>query len=378
MPDFDNVVIGAGVVGLAVARQLSEKNTTLLIEKNNSFGEEVSARNSEVIHSGIYYKKGSLKAFHCIRGKELLYDYCKERGIPYKKIGKLIVGGEKAKNELKGIYQQGIKNGLRDLQFLDREGVSLLEPELDVSFGILSPSTGIIDTHSFMLSLLTDAQENQAEVLFKTEVVKLVLKEKEVVLEIKNPDDSVFSFSAKNVIVATGLHSASLLNSLEGMNPIEEIQIKGVKGNYYSYQGKSPFRRLIYPLPDKYGLGIHSTLDMSGKLKFGPDVDYSSDSLEVNTELKEKFSRAIKSYWKGFDQTKLVPDYAGLRPKIVRGEEFVTDFVFQTLTRTYSNLLFLHGIESPGLTSSLSIGQFIANLLDKKTTIIQNKKEDLK
>ena len=376
MPEFENVVIGAGIVGLAVAKQLSEKKTTLLIEKNNSFGEEVSARNSEVIHSGIYYQTDSLKAFHCIKGKELLYDYCKERSIPHKKIGKLIVGGENSKNELKEIYKQGIRNGLRDLEFLDREGVSRLEPELDVSFGILSPSTGIIDTHSFMLSLLTDAQENQAEVLFKTEVVKLVLKEKEVVLEIKNPDDSVFSFSAKNVIVATGLHSASLLDRLEGINLSEEFQIQGVKGNYYSYQGKSPFSRLIYPLPDKYGLGIHSTLDMSGKLKFGPDVDLSSNSLEVNTDLKDKFSRAIKSYWKGFDQTKLVPDYAGLRPKIVRGEEFAVDFAFQTLTRNDSKLLFLHGIESPGLTSSLSISQFIANVLDKKTTIIKNKKGD--
>jgi len=366
MPDFDNVVIGAGVVGLAVARELSKRGSTLLIEKNKTFGEEVSSRNSEVIHSGIYYKENSKKAFHCQRGKELLYGYCKKNNIPHKKIGKLIVSEESSSKKLHDLLEQGKKNGLHDLVFLDREELLDLEPELTASKAILSPSTGIIDSHSFMQSLLTDFENEKTHTLFKTTVLGIDCKDAEYEIEIKNPDDSKFMFTAKNVVSAAGLHTSSLFDRTKGKGAIKRYSVKGVKGNYYSYSGKSPFSRLIYPLPDKYGLGIHSTLDLSGKLKFGPDVDLSDDTLDVNTDLKEKFSKAIRSYWTSFDESKLHPDYSGLRPKIVKNSEFYTDFIFQTLKKRNGTLLFLHGIESPGLTSSLSIGEYIANCLFQK------------
>ena len=366
MTDFENVVIGAGVVGLATARELSKRGSTLLIEKNQAFGEEVSSRNSEVIHSGIYYKENSNKAFHCKRGKELLYQYCEKNNIPHKKIGKLIVAEESSSDKLFVYLEQGKKNGLNDLVLLDRQDLHDLEPELTAFSAILSPSTGIIDSHSFMQSLLADLENENAHALFKTTVLGINCKAKEIEVNIKNPDASEFLFTAKNVVSAAGLHTSALFDRTKGTDSLKRYSVKGVKGNYYSYSGKSPFNRLIYPLPDKYGLGIHSTLDLSGKLKFGPDVDFSDDTLDVNTDLKDKFSKAIRSYWTSFDESKLHPDYSGLRPKIVKDSEFYTDFIFQTLKKGNGTLLFLHGIESPGLTASLSIGEYIANSFYQK------------
>ena len=244
---------------------------------------------------------------------------------------------------------------------MDKEEIQYLEPELRSDFAILSPSTGIIDSHSFMYSLLTDFEKEDSETLFKTTVLGMNLKRYAVEIKISNPDESQFSFTSKNVVVSTGLNTSRLFKETTGKDSLPQYSVRGVKGNYYSYGGQSPFKRLIYPLPDKHGLGIHATLDLSGKLKFGPDVDLSDETPDVNPELKDKFSKAIRSYWTAFDESKLHPDYSGLRPKIVKGSEFYTDFIFQTLKKRNGTLLFLHGIESPGLTSSLSIGEYIAN-----------------
>ena len=363
MTDFENVIIGAGVVGLAVARELSKIGPTLLIEKNKSFGEEISSRNSEVIHSGIYYKENSKKAIHCKRGKKLLYEYCQSKSIPHKKIGKLIVCENQSYDRLLEIFEQGKKNGLDDLKLLEKDEIKDLEPELISDYAILSPSTGIIDSHSYMYSLLTDFEKEDSVVLFKTIVLGINLKQDEIEVKILNPDKSKFSFTAKNVVVSAGLGTSKLLDKTNGQDSLTHYSVKGVKGNYYSYSGRSPFKRLIYPLPDQHGLGIHATLDLSGKLKFGPDVDLSDDSLDVNTRLKDKFSKAIRSYWGFFEEGKLQPDYSGLRPKILKEDGFYADFIFQKITKQKSTLLFLHGIESPGLTSSLSIGEYIANSL---------------
>ncbi len=361
MTDFENVVIGAGVVGLAVARELSKRGLTLLIEKNNTFGEEISSRNSEVIHSGIYYRESSKKAFHCKRGKELLYEYCKQKSVPHRKLGKLIVCEKQSHKRLLEIYNQGKKNGLKDLKLIQKDELKDLEPELSSDYAILSPSTGIVDSHSLMYSLLKDFQQENSVTLFKTTVLGMNLNSDEIEINILNPDQSQFSFSAKNVIVSAGLNTTSLFDKTKGKDSDLHYSVRGVKGNYYSYNGKSPFNRLIYPLPDKYGLGIHATLDLSGKLKFGPDVDMSDNSLFVNPNLKNKFSKAIKSYWEYLDEDKLQPDYSGLRPKITNKKDFYKDFIFQSIIKRKATILFLHGIESPGLTSSLSIGEDIAN-----------------
>ena len=360
--DFNTTIIGGGIIGLSIAYSLSKKiENILLLEENDRLGQEISARNSEVIHAGIYYKKKSLKTFHCLRGNRLLYNYCKERGIPFRRIGKLIVAKKDSSLKLKDLFRNARENGVKELRYLSKREIWALEPELDVDEAIFSGTSGIIDSHEFIHSLADDFEKNQGIVMQKTSFSAAKIGNEKINVEIINSDKSSFTFTTKTLINASGLSSSENSKKITGKNLPDIPETIPYKGNYFHYSGKNPFDHLIYPLPDQDGLGIHTTIDMSGKLKFGPDVDLGDTSLKVNPKRKEFFLEQIRKYWPKINDDKLVPDYVGLRPKIFIKNKIYTDFYIQDYTVNETRLICLHGIESPGLTSSLSLAQDISS-----------------
>lgn len=361
----DCLVIGAGVVGLAVARACARQGLhTLVLERAEAIGTETSARNSEVIHAGIYYPTGSLKARLCVAGKIALYDYCDLRGIPHQRCGKLIVATRSEQiPALQALAQQGRDNGVDDLQWLDARQARALEPALQGQAALLSPSTGIVDSHALMLSLHAEIEAHDGLVVCRAPVLGACIQQKGAagfVVQVGGAEP--MELHTRRLINCAGLQAIALAHRFEGLPPETIATGQLAKGNYFSLTGKAPFSRLIYPMPDTGGLGIHLTLDLGGQARFGPDVQWV-DRLDyaVDPARAAAFYEAIRTYWPGLPEDSLQPDYAGIRPKIIPPAGKPADFIIQGPKEHGIRGLFnLYGIESPGLTAALAIGELIS------------------
>ena len=365
----DCVVIGAGVVGLAVARALALSpkfagKELLLLEAANGIGTGTSSRNSEVIHAGIYYPQGSLKAQLCVQGRDMLYDYCEQRGIGFKRCGKLLVATNEAQvAQLQGIIAKAAANGVNDLVLLTREQARELEPQLECVAAVISPSTGIIDSHALMLSLQGDFENSGGLTVLNSAVASVFIAAGAIKIEMID-GTKIFT---KTLVNAAGLSAPMLARSMQGLNPQFVPQEYYAKGNYFTLSGKSPFSRLIYPVPEAAGLGVHLTLDMGGQAKFGPDVEWvkSADDLVVNPTRGDAFYAEVRKYWPQLQDGTLIAGYAGMRPKISAPTEAAADFMIQgPLEHGIAGLVNLFGIESPGLTSSMAIGALVVGMLN--------------
>jgi hypothetical protein len=353
------VVIGAGVVGLACARALARAGKEVIIlERNSAMGTETSARNSEVIHAGIYYPAGSLKAKLCVEGRIALYAFCEQYGVTHRRCGKLIVAtSEKQHAKLASIKQHAAANGVHELRELNQSEALAIEPELNCYSALLSPSTGIIDSHGYMLALLGDAEQRGAMLVLQSAVVSANLKGQAMMLEVEG--ESSMTLQADLVVNSAGLSAPSLASLMDGFTPSLIPKPYLAKGNYFSLSGKSPFSRLIYPVPEAGGLGVHLTLDLGGQARFGPDVEWVNEiDYQVAPERCERFYSAIRQYWPNLGDNTLQPAYSGIRPKIVGPGEPDADFMIQgPASHGIRGLVNLFGIESPGLTSSLAIAE---------------------
>ena len=365
MVDFEVTVIGGGVVGLSIARELSiSGKKVLVIDKNSSFGQENSSRNSGVIHAGIYYPHDSFKNKFCAAGNKSLYLYAKERGIGFSNCGKIIVATRKEEEiKLNQIVLNAKRNGL-NLEKLTNKQLKEYEPELVGETGLLSRTTGIIDIHDLMLNFITDIENNSGLVSFKSEFSHSINKLNHISFFLKkNTKEEV---KTKSIINCTGLYSHFVASKIDGINSDDIPKIRYVKGNYLSLSGKSPFKRLIYPLPEKDGLGIHSTLNLDGVTIFGPDtVEVKKIDFQVTKNIKNKFLSSISKYWPEVKNRNLNYDYCGIRPKHPNN-----DFSFFTKKLEKDCFIInLFGIESPGLTSSIQIGKYVLNIFkhDKTT-----------
>lgn len=365
----DSCVIGAGVVGLAVARQLAlSGQEVLVVEKGPGFGEGISSRNSEVIHAGIYYPTDSLKAKLCVRGKQLLYDYCERFNVEHHRLGKLIVAtNDNETAQLERIRQQAASNGVTDLTYVSKQTLSIEEPNLTAASALLSPSTGIIGSHQLMTAFLGELEGNDGSLALNARVKRIVAEDNgfEIVCDIEG---SSYAFGCRHLVNAAGLSAQSVASLIDGFGDYSIPQLYLCKGNYFLYQGASPFNRLIYPVPDPSGagLGVHATLDLGGQVKFGPDVEYvDEEDYDVSEDRLLAGVAAIRRYFPGLDTTRLVPGYAGIRPKLQAPGKPAEDFVIQgEETHHIPGLVNLFGIESPGLTSSMAIAETVASRLD--------------
>jgi L-2-hydroxyglutarate oxidase LhgO len=364
MDKVECVVIGAGVIGLAVARRLAlAGREVIVLEAAEGIGTVTSSRNSEVIHAGIYYRAGSLMARMCVGGKHALYRYCDDHGIPYRNCGKLIVATTPKETEkLQSIRAHAEANGVLDMQTLAGDAARALEPALNCDAALLSPSTGIIDSHAYMLALRGDAEDAGAAFAFHTPLLRA--KATLGRIEIEAGGDAPMTLECGLLINAAGLGAPGLARSIEGM-PIDLIpQAYLAKGNYFACNARAPFSRLIYPVPEPGGLGVHLTLDMAGQARFGPDVEWV-DTIDyaVDPARAERFYPAIRRYWPTLPDGALMPSYSGMRPKIVPPAVAVQDFLIQgTRDHGIDGLINLFGIESPGLTSSLAIADYVGEL----------------
>lgn len=368
MEQVDCVVIGAGVVGLAVARQLAlQGREVIILETENAFGTMTSARNSEVIHAGIYYPAGSLKAAMCVRGKAMLYDYCASHHIEHQRCGKLIVATTEAQvPTLESIRAKAAANGVHDLQLLSQAEAQALEPNLQCRAALLSPSTGIVDSHGLMLALLGDAEKAGAMLAVQSPVAGGAVTPEGIRLDVGSQDDAAgTTLLARTVINSAGLTAPALARSIAGM-PAEHIPPQYyAKGSYFTLAGRAPFSRLIYPVPEAAGLGVHLTIDLGGQARFGPNVRWI-DEVEygVNPADADSFYDEVRNYWPELADGALQPGYAGIRPKISGPGEPAADFrIDGPAIHGVPGLVNLFGIESPGLTSSLALAQHVAGLL---------------
>ena len=366
MDRVDCVVVGAGVIGLAVARRLAQAGREVVVlEAAEGIGTVTSSRNSEVIHAGIYYKAASLMARMCVTGKKMLYQYCAEHGVPHKNCGKLIVATTpKEAEKLQSIRAHAEANGVLDMQMLSGEAARALEPALNCDAALLSPSTGIIDSHAFMLALRGDAEVAGAALAFHTPLLHARAVAGKI--ELDAGGDAPMTLECRLLVNSAGLNAPAVARGIEGM-PLELIpRAYLAKGNYFSCSRKAPFSHLIYPVPEPGGLGVHLTLDMAGQARFGPDVEWV-DTIDyaVDPARAERFYPAIRKYWPSLPDGALMPSYSGMRPKIVPPAVASQDFVIQgPKDHGVAGLINLFGIESPGLTSSLAIADYVGNLAD--------------
>jgi L-2-hydroxyglutarate oxidase LhgO len=364
MDQVDCVVVGAGVVGLAVARALAlQGREVMVLEAADAIGTGTSSRNSEVIHAGIYYPQGSLKARLCVEGKGLLYAYCAERGIGHNRCGKLIVATSQAQvAQLQGIRDKAAANGVSDLVLLTREQARALEPQLECVAALHSPGTGIVDSHGLMLALQGDLENAGGIVALNSPLAQAECTQEGIYLTAEDGTQ----LQAATVVNAAGLHAQQLAARFAGLPPRHVPPSHYAKGNYFTLPGRSPFSRLIYPVPEAAGLGVHLTVDMGGQAKFGPDVQWvdSPDDLVVDPARGEAFYAEVRKYWPALADGALTPGYAGIRPKIQAPHEAARDFMVQgPRDHGVAGLVNLFGIESPGLTSSLAIGDYVSRLL---------------
>ena len=355
MEKLDAVVIGAGVVGLAVARALAlAGREVVILESEDAIGTHTSSRNSEVIHAGIYYPKGSLKARSCVQGKELLYEYCVSHGVPHKRTGKLIVATSDSQiPELKSIQQKAHGNGVSDVVWMTREQALALEPELRCVAALYSPSTGIIDSHALMLAYLGDAEAKGAMLALKSPLEKCEVVSDGFVLQ--------ESIHAKILVNSAGLRAPSVATAMEGYRAELAPKEYYAKGNYYSLNRRNPFSRLVYPVPEPGGLGVHITLDLAGQARFGPDVEWVDRiAYDVDPKRADRFYAAIRRYWPGLPDASLSPGYSGIRPKTAGPKDPAPDFQIQgPRAHGVPGLVHLFGIESPGLTASLALAGMV-------------------
>jgi L-2-hydroxyglutarate oxidase LhgO len=360
------VVIGAGVIGLAVARRLAQAGREVIVlEAAEGIGTVTSSRNSEVIHAGIYYPAGSLMARMCVSGKHALYDYCRDHGIPHRNCGKLIVATTPNESvKLQSIKAHAEANGVHDLQTLSGKEARALEPALNCDAALLSPSTGIIDSHAFMLALRGDAEDAGTACAFHAPLLRGKAISGGFELEVGG--EAPMTLACELLVNAAGLAATSVARGIDGM-PIELIPPAYLaKGNYFSCAARAPFSHLIYPVPEPGGLGVHLTLDMAGQARFGPDVEWV-DAIDyaVDPARAERFYPAIRRYWPTLPDGALMPSYSGMRPKIVPPAVAAQDFLIQGPTdHGVGGLVNLFGIESPGLTSSLAIADYVAELAE--------------
>jgi L-2-hydroxyglutarate oxidase LhgO len=365
MERVDAVVVGAGVVGLAVARALAlAGREVIILEAAEGIGTETSSRNSEVIHAGIYYPPGSLKARFCVAGKLALYAYCAERGVPHARCGKLLVATEENQlPKLAAIKAQAEANGVTDLQRLSAGEARALEPALRCVAAYLSPSTGIVDSHAFMLALQGDAEAQGAAIAYQSPLERGRVRDNGIMLEVGGVEP--MQVLARTVVNSAGLHAPRVAASIQGLPPAQVPPTYYAKGNYYSLIGRAPFSRLVYPMPNEAGLGVHITIDLGGQARFGPDVEWIDRiDYDVDPRRADSFYAAIRDYWPGLADGQLAPGYAGIRPKIVGPTEKAADFVVQgPRVHGVPGLVNLFGIESPGLTAALAIADYVADLL---------------
>jgi L-2-hydroxyglutarate oxidase LhgO len=364
MEKVDCVIIGAGVIGLAVARRLAQAGREVIIlEAAEGIGTVTSSRNSEVIHAGIYYPAGSLMARMCVGGKQALYRYCRDHGIPHRNCGKLIVATSVTETEkLQWIRAHAEANGVLDLQPLSAVDARALEPALKCDAALLSPSTGIIDSHAYMLALWGDAEDAGAACAFHTPLLHARALEGGIELDVGG--GAPLSLECRLLVNAAGLYAPAVARSIAGM-PRELIPpAYFAKGNYFSCSARAPFSHLIYPVPEPGGLGVHLTLDMAGQARFGPDVEWIEKiDYAVDPGRAERFYPAIRRYWPTLPDGALMPSYSGIRPKIVPPAVAAQDFVIQgPRDHGVNGLINLFGIESPGLTSSLAIADYVGEL----------------
>jgi L-2-hydroxyglutarate oxidase LhgO len=369
MDRVDCVVIGAGIVGLAVARALAlAGREVVILEAEEAVGTHTSSRNSEVIHAGIYYPKGSLKARACIEGRRRLYAYCEEHGVPYRRCGKLIVATAAEQiPELKAIQQKAHANGVADVAEIPAAEAMRMEPALHCVAALHSPSTGIVDSHALMLAYLGDAEAAGAMLALKSPLTGCRFHSGNFVLNVGGAEPT--EITANVLVNSAGLRAPSVARLLAAM-PSERIPPElYAKGNYYALAGRPPFSRLVYPVPEPGGLGVHVTLDLAGQARFGPDVEWverigRADDYAVDPRRAERFYAAIRRYWPALPEGALAPGYAGIRPKISGPKEPAADFLVQgPAEHGIPGLVNLFGIESPGLTASLALADDVAAIL---------------
>ena len=362
MEQVDAVVIGAGVVGLAVGRALAlSGREVLVLESENAIGTGTSSRNSEVIHAGIYYPAGSLKARLCVQGKAMLYAYCAERGVAHRQLGKLIVATSPEQVlALDGIRAKAAANGVHDLQKLSAAEARALEPALACEAALLSPSTGVVDSHGLMLAIQGDMENAGGLLALVSPVQHIGVRHGTTTHPIRVTSQDGTELACKVLVNAAGLHAVSLARAMEGLDNSRLPLAYFAKGNYFTLAGKAPFSRLIYPVPEAAGLGVHLTLDLGGQAKFGPDVQWIQNpaDLQVDPRRGDAFYAEVRKYWPALQDGALQPGYAGMRPKINAPHEAAADFMIQgPAEHGVPGLVNLLGIESPGLTSSLAIAE---------------------
>ena len=360
MDSVDVVVIGAGVIGLAVARSLAwQGREVVILEAADSFGTETSSRNSEVIHAGIYYGRDSLKARLCVAGRDRLYEFCEQYGVPYRRCGKLIVATSEAQlSDLQKLNEAAQANGV-ELEFFSRDQTVALEPQLVCECALHSPTTGIIDSHAYMLALLGQAESRGATLISGTRVTGMRLESDSILIAVNNEEPTL---RANTVVNSAGLYAPHVARLIEGFRPEHIPTPYFAKGNYFSLSARSPFERLVYPIPEPGGLGVHLTLDFAGRARFGPDVQWV-EQCEYNVEPQraERFYAAIRTYWPDLPDGALQPAYAGIRPKITGPGQPAADFrIDGPESHGIPGIVNLFGIESPGLTASLALADYVA------------------
>ena len=364
----DICIVGAGVIGLALARELVSafpSRQIVVLEQHSHIGMETSSHNSEVIHAGIYYAPGSLKARCCVRGKELLYDYCNTLSIPYKRTGKLIVANRTEQSALEAILQRAQANGVNTLQFIKKDQIAAMEPNVHADIALWSPETGIIDSHDYMQHLLREAQSGGVVLACRTELLQTQVTDQDgFELRLQSGAEEL-TLRTRVLINCAGLHAVSVAGAIDGLDPACIPHIQFIKGSYMRLSGKSPFTHLIYPAPDPAyrGLGIHATLDLGGQCRFGPDIEaVNSLDLSVDPARIPLFEKEIRRYYPELDAQRLHTDYAGIRPRLITNNGEPADFLIQNADKhRISGLWQLFGMESPGLTASLAVAELVAS-----------------
>jgi len=359
------LVVGAGVVGLACARALALKGHEVIVaEAANAIGTMTSSRNSEVIHAGLYYPTGTKRAVHCPRSRRMLYDYCASHGVPHRKCGKLVVASnDKEVAGIERIFKQSQINGCENVEMIDAATAKRLEPHAYCVTAMLSPETGIIDSHSYMRALRGDLEDQGGMVALNTPIERLVLSGDQWQVHFGGADPQSITVDA--VVNSAGLGAQKLARATEGYPPERVPPLFLGKGSYFGFAGRPVFSRLIYPVPIPGGLGVHVTLDLAGRMRFGPDVEWvGQENYDVDATRAAAFYARIRDYWPGLPDNALVPDYCGIRPKLTGPNEPAVDFMIDgPVQHGIPRLVHLFGIESPGLTSALSIAEEVTAYL---------------
>jgi L-2-hydroxyglutarate oxidase LhgO len=357
MADIDATVVGAGVIGIAVARALAlSGRSVVVLEAAEGIGTGTSSRNSEVIHAGLYYPAGSLKARLCVEGRRLLYAYCDARGVPYRRCGKLVVATDDAeRGAIEGVWKKGLANGVEDLELIEGDAARAMEPALACVAALWSPVTGILDSHAFMLALQGDAENAGAAFAFHTPFLRADATGNAIAVETGGAEP--WRFTTSLLVNCAGLDASRVADAVRGLDPSAVPRTRYAKGNYFVLAGRAPFSRLIYPAPHTHGLGVHLTIDLGGQARFGPDVEWIDEpQYDVDGARADGFYAEIRKYWPALPDGSLAPGYAGIRPKIAGPHDPAPDFrIDGPAEHGVPGLVNLLGIESPGLTSSLAI-----------------------